>query len=448
MLVPRLLHWGTVPALIDGDEAGFFAAGIAQYADRPPLWTFGPNSLPNAHLWLFGAADALFGRDVWSGRLLTALFGGAQAVALVAASGWLAGGMGALTAAAVFCLPLELHFERLAMCNVWTTATWSLALAVAVLAGWRMWAGALIGALLAAGWYGYQSSRLVPVIVAAPLLVLLWRATWRQRLVIAVGGLSFLVALAPLLYGFWRTPQALAGRASTTSWVSNGVDAEAVQRHLRATFDAFTGTGFDHSPFFPFHLPLFPLLVTLLALVGLVAARSLPLALCLGAWIAAVAVGNFVRNIPIYSCVLICAVPAVAVAAAQSARLLGVAAPLLAALAVFPAMSTYFDRADRVPPAQRFAMAHLRAVRTVPTDAPLLVAGGLGCGHGFNALHRTCYDLPDFNAPRPPGAHAVIFPSMAALADSVPGTREHQSWDGVEVLVIRPPGARRASAAP
>jgi hypothetical protein len=115
--------------------------------------------------------------------------------------------MGALTTATVLCLPLELHFERLNMCNVWTTATWSLAFAVAVLAGWRIWAGALIGALLALGWYGYQSSRLVPVIVAAPLLVLLVRANRRQVLVIAAGILSFLVTLSPLLYGFWLAPR-------------------------------------------------------------------------------------------------------------------------------------------------------------------------------------------------------------------------------------------------
>ena len=166
VIIPRLLWWGESPAVIHGDEAGFFAGGIAEYAHRSPLGSFGPNSLPTAHFWLMGLADALFGRDVWSGRLVTALFGGLQAVALVAASARLAGAMGALTTATVLFMPLELHFERLNMCNVWTTATWSLALAVAVLAGWRIWAGALIGALLALGWYGYQSSRLVPLIVA------------------------------------------------------------------------------------------------------------------------------------------------------------------------------------------------------------------------------------------------------------------------------------------
>src|SRR6185369_13888906 len=114
---------------------------------------------------------------------------------------------------------------RLNMCNVWTTATWSLALAVAVLAGWRIWAGALIGVSLAAGWYGYQSSRLVPLIVAAPLLVLLVRANRRQALVIAAGVLGFLVTLSPLLYGFWLAPQTLLGRGVQTSWISSTADA-------------------------------------------------------------------------------------------------------------------------------------------------------------------------------------------------------------------------------
>jgi len=441
VVVPRLLRWGEVPVVVDGDEAAFFAFGIAEYANRSPIWSFGPNSLPNAHLWLMGLADALLGRDIWSARLVTALFGAAQAAALVAASARLAGGMGALTTAAVLCLPMELHFERLAMCNVWTTATWSMAFALAVLAPWRIWSSAAIGVLLAAGWYGYQSSRLVPVIVALPLLVLLLRATWRQWLAIGVGGLSSLLALAPLLYGFWLMPTKFSGRATDTSWLSANADPAAVQLHLWATLSAFTGTGFDLTGFFPYHLPLFPLLVTLLAVVGLAAARSLPLALCLAVWIASVMFGNFIRNIPIYSCVLVCAVPAVAAAAGLSARWLGVAAPLLAALAVFPLTAAYFELGAHVPQSRRFAMAHLGALRAVPHDAPLLVGGGVPCDHGFNRLHRPCFNLEDPDAPRPPGAWAVIFPDMAAVADSIPGERRTEDWYGIPVIVISPPPA-------
>jgi hypothetical protein len=235
------------------------------------------------------------------------------------------------------------------------------------LAGWRIWAGALIGALLALGWYGYQSSRLVPVIVAAPLLVLLVRANRRQVLVIAAGILSFLVTLSPLLYGFWLAPQILLGRGVDTSWISSSADAAGVWLHLSGTLAALSGTGFDHSAFFPYHLSLFPLVVTLLALAGVAAARSLPLALVLGVWIGGVVVGNFARNAPIYSCVLICAVPAFAVAAGLTARFLGVGAPLLAALAVFPATNSYFEMARVVPPDQASrwrATARSRAFRT------------------------------------------------------------------------------------
>jgi hypothetical protein len=443
VIIPRLLWWGQIPIVVDGDEAGFFATGVAEYAHRSPLWSLGPNSLPNAHFWLMGLADALLGRDVWSARLITAVFGGLQALALVAASARLTGAMGALTTATVLCLPLELHFERLNMCNVWTTATWSLAFAVAVLAGWRVWAGALVGVLLAAGWYGYQSSRLVPVIVAAPLLVLLVRATRRQVLVIAAGVLGFLVTLSPLLYGFWLAPQTLLGRGVQTSWISSTADAAEVQMHLSGTLTALSGTGFDNSAFLPYHVPLFPLLITLMALAGLLAARSLPLALVLGAWFGWVVVGNFARNIPIYSCVLICAVPAAAVAAGLTARFLGVAAPLLAALAVFPATSTYYDMARRVPPTSRFAMANYRALKGVPYDAPLMIGGGVGCGHGFTQIYRKCIDLTDAtaNTPRPPGAYVVLLPEMRSLADSFPGDREYQDWDGIEVVVIQPPPA-------
>jgi hypothetical protein len=440
VIIPRLLWWGQIPIVVDGDEAGFFAGGVYEYAHRSPLWSFGPNSLPTAHFWLMGFADALLGRDVWSGRLVTALFGGLQAVALVAASGRLAGAMGALTTATVLCLPLELHFERMNMCNVWTTATWSLAFAVAVLGGWRVWAGTLVGALLALGWYGYQSSRLVPVIVAAPLLVLLVRATRRQVLVIAAGVLGFLVTLAPLLYGFWLTPQILLGRGVQTSWISSTADAAGVQRHLAGTLAALAGTGFDNSPFLPYQVPLFPLVITLMALAGLAVARSLPLALVLGAWFGWVVLGNFARNIPIYSCVLICAVPAVAVAAGLTARFLGVAAPLLAALAVFPATGTYYDMARRVPQVSRFAMANYRALQGIPHHAPVMIGGGVGCGHGFTQTFPKCINLtPETaNTPRLPGAYVVLFPDMRWLADSIPGDREYQNWDGIEVVVIEP----------
>ena len=446
VIVPRLLWWREVPAVIDGDEAAFFARGIAEYAHPAPLWSTGLNTLPNAHFWLMGLADALFGRDVWSGRLVTALFGGLQALALVAASARLTGAMGALTTATVLCLPLELHFERLNMCNVWTTATWSLALAVVVLAGWRIWAGALAGVLLAAGWYAYQSSRLVPPIVAAPLLVLLVGANRRQVLVMAAGGLSFLVTLWPLLYGFWLAPQTLIGRGVATSWITSSAAGAGVQIHLSATLAALSGTGFEPTAFLPYHVPLFPLVVTVLALTGLAAARSLPLALVLGAWIGGVAVGNFARNIPIYSCVLICAVPAFAVAAGLTARFLGVGAPLLAALAVFPATNTYFEMARSVPPSLRFVMANYHALQAIPHDAPVMIGGGLGCGHGFSQLHRNCIDLADAHTPRPPGAYVVLFPSVISLAESIPGEREHQGWDGIEVMVIRPSPSGAPSA--
>jgi hypothetical protein len=436
--VPRVLLWGEVPAVVDGDEMGFFATGIAEFAHRSPPWSFGPNSLPAAHFWLMGLADALLGRDVWSARLVTALFGAAQALAVVAASFRLAGGSGALTAAAVLCLPLELHFERLNMCNVWTTATWSCAFALAVLAPWRAWSSCLIGVLLAAGWYGYQSSRLVPLIAALPLLILLVRASRSQRLQIALGLASFALTMGPLLYGFWLTPQVIAGRATYTSWTAAGIDAAGVTSHLQATLSAIAGFAYDNSAFFPYQMPLFSSLVMVLAALGLVMGRPWPLALCLAAWIGWVAVGNFVRNIPVYSCVLICAVPAVAIAAGLSARLLGVVAPLLAMVAVGPVTVRYFGDARDVPPSLRPAMAYYHAVRSVPVDAPLLLAGTFGCGHGFSQLHRRCIDLEEPLAHPPPGAYAIATDATLALVASVAGERQRVERFDIPLVVIRP----------
>ncbi len=438
VIVPRVLLWGHVPAVVDGDEMGFFATGISQFAHPGPLWSFGPNSLPAAHFWLMGLADAALGRDIWSARLVTALFGAVQALAIVGASFRLAGGSGALTAAAVLCLPLELHFERLNMCNVWTTATWSCAFALTVLAPWQIWSSCLAGAVLAAGWYGYQSSRLLPFIIALPLLMLFVQASWHRRLVIGLGVLSFLLTLAPLLYGFWLTPQVFAGRATQTSWTTAGFDPVIATAHLQATLSAIGGSAFDLTPFFPYQMPMFSMAVTLLAVVGLAMGRPWPLALCLAGWIGGVLLGNFARNILVYSCVLICAVPALAAAAALAARLIGVVAPLLAMVAVFPMTARYFRDGREVPPSMGFAMAHYHAVQSVPLDAPMLVADSFGCAHGFNQLHRRCFDVPDLAIPPAPGTYAVVTESMLSLADAIPGERERVERFGVPLVVVRP----------
>lgn len=441
VLVPRVLYWGQVPAVVDGDEMGFFAAGVSQFATPAPLSSFGPNSLPSAHFWLMGLADALLGRDVWSARLVTALFGATQALAIVAASFRLAGRSGALTAAVVMGLPVELHFERVNMCNVWTTATWSWAFALAVLAPWRVWSSALMGVVLAAGWYGYQSSRLVPLIAGPPLLLFAIVGPWRRRLLIGVGLLAFAVTIAPLAYGFWLRPPVFSGRAAQTTWATAGAGADAARLHLGATLSAILGTAYDNTAFFPYHLALVPALVTLLALLGLLLARSWPLALCLGSWIGWVLVGHFLRNVPVYSCVLVCAIPAIAAAAGLSARRLGLAAPAAALLAVVPITARYFDLAQQVPPSLAGPMAYYHAVQSIPPGAPLLVGGTLGCGHGFNHLHRPCVDLEAPPPALPAGAYAIVAEPALHLADAVPGPRQRVERFGVPLVVIRPPGA-------
>jgi hypothetical protein len=68
-----------------------------------------------------------------------------------------------------------------------------------------------------------------------------------------------------------------------------------------------------------------------------------------------------------------------------------------------------------------------------------MIGGGLGCLHGFTQLYRNCIDLKDANTPRPPGAYVVLLPKRKSLAASIPGDREYQDWDGIEVVVIRPP---------
>src|SRR5262245_28196183 len=79
VLVPRCYLWGTVPAGMHGDEGGFATLGVRMFAEPEPLWSFGPQTLPNAHFWLFGAAVQMFGVSIWSVRFLVGVFGVLQA---------------------------------------------------------------------------------------------------------------------------------------------------------------------------------------------------------------------------------------------------------------------------------------------------------------------------------------------------------------------------------
>jgi hypothetical protein len=46
VIVPRLLWWREVPVVIDGDEANFFATGIASMRTARPCGRWDPTPFP------------------------------------------------------------------------------------------------------------------------------------------------------------------------------------------------------------------------------------------------------------------------------------------------------------------------------------------------------------------------------------------------------------------
>ena len=424
ILLPRYYLWGSVPAGIHGDEGGFAAVGMSMFSAPLPLWSFGPQSLPNAHFWIYGAAMRLLGTSIWSARFATGVFGVVQAFAIVDVARRTAGLDGALTAALVMAIPLQLHFDRLAMCNVMTTATWAAALWCLVCFPQRRAAALAAGMLLGLGWYGYQSSRIAPLIVAAGLLPLVARPSARRSAIelTAYGLLGFAVVIAPLIYGFHRDPTLLFGRASATSWLQHSSDLRSgLAEHLRATVRASLGIDFDSSGgFFPFPIPLVPIGLFGLVLIGLIACRLPAVRWCLAAWIVLVLLGNVVRaQYLVYAPVLICMVPALALAAAYSVRWLRWLAPLGVLIVSAQPIHEYFRFASSVPTSELVPMAQAALLQGMPGAAPVLIAGGVGCDHGLTAfaLHgRPCFGPPaDALTPLHPAPLVIVFPPFFSL---------------------------------
>lgn len=422
ILVPRYYLWGSAPAGFHGDEGGFSALGMEVFAAPPPLWSFGPQSLPNAHFWLYGAALELFGFSVWSARFATSVFGVLQAFAITDVARRTGGLAAAFTAALVMAMPLQLHFDRLAMCNVMTTATWAVALWCVVRWPTRLAAGFAAGALLALGWYAYQASRIAPVVALAGIVPLLFHPTTRgvALRMSGAGLLGFALVILPIAYGYYLNPQFIIGRAQTTSWMSQSTELWAgLVEHVRDTVWAMLGMRFDASGgFFPFDLPVVPIGIAVLAIVGLIACRSTALRCSLLVWIALVLAANVVRIYPIYAPVLVCVVPALALAGAYSARWLGWLAPAAAALAIALPVHDYLRAAVRIPSSEILPMAQAQLLRDLPHVETVVVAGGVGCGHGmttFALRGRSCFGPEKaLNPPRPAQLY-ILFPPFFAL---------------------------------
>jgi hypothetical protein len=350
-------------------------------------------------------------------------------------------------------IPLQLHFDRLAMCNVITMATWTLALWSVVRFPRRAAAAFAAGALVALGWYGYQAASIAPLIAAAGLTPLVLRRATRRLALrqLAIGVLGFVLVMAPLGYGFYLAPNMLLGRARGTSWVDQSPDRWAeLAAHLSATGSALLGLGFDQSGgFFPFQIPVVPLGLVGLAAIGLVACRSSALRWCLTAWLALVIAGNVVRaEYVVYAPVLICLVPALALASAYSTRWLRWLAPVIAIAVTIQPLRQYFALGRTIPFTEILPMAQAAAIEAHRDAAAVFVAGGLGCEHGLTAwaLHgRPCWsaDRVELSATTPAQLF-IVYPPFFALDRVLAGrsdvvlTEQHFGRTPVHVWAVPP----------
>lgn len=452
ILAPRLYLWGTAPAGVHGDEGGYAALGARVFAHPIALWGFAPNALPWAGCWVLGLARHLLGGSIWSARLVTSIFGVLQALAAVSIAWRIAGLSGAVTTALVMAMPLEIHYERVVLPSVWTTATWTVALWCVVREPRSSVMAFVAGVVLALGWYGYQSSRVGLPIAAVGLAAAFATGRLRGGPVLA-GVIGFALGVAPIVYGFTVAPAMLLGRAHATSWLSGPWTWEQLSGHLQATAALLVGRGYDTTSFFPIQLPLVPVGIAALGAVGLLSAPA-PLGWCLGAWIVFVAAGHVMRDVPAYSPVLVCLVPALAIAAGCAARAIRgpvprvgmVVLPALVAMAVPPALAVYFRTATVLPRSEVLPMGQAAFVDALPDGRPVYIAGGaIGCSHGLTQMalrERQCVDIIEL----PEDAdHAVVvlYPEFQSLADAC--TRAHlqvhsRDWAGLPVEVCAPPG--------
>ena len=204
--VLRAYDLRTYPPVMHGDEGemGVIALGILA-GKTPPLFEASPFfSLPYVFNYLQAATLALFGQDETGLRMLSVLFGTACIPLLYAIgrAGW--GRVGGASAAWLMAVShLAIHYSRLGFIFIESVFGMLLMMWLFTRVHQRIAGDARIGLFVAIGLtmglaqYMYYASRVMPII-AAPLLLYLWREQKVSVTQLAITILAALVAFAPL----------------------------------------------------------------------------------------------------------------------------------------------------------------------------------------------------------------------------------------------------------
>ncbi len=228
-LLVRAFDLEHIPVNLGGDEG---TQGVAAWELLgPPLgnpFSTGWFSVPNMSFLAYGVAMRIFGESVAGLRALSALAGTITVLSTFLLARELWGKRVAwLAAIALACAHTHLHFSRLGSNQIFDGLfmTLSLWLLVRAFRSRRAIYFASAGIVIGLGWYGYFGARLVGIVVACYLA---WRVVVEYRFLHRHGRLllillaAALVVVAPLLFHYVSSPDALVSRSRQVSIFSPG----------------------------------------------------------------------------------------------------------------------------------------------------------------------------------------------------------------------------------
>lgn len=224
-LVVRLFRLTTLPPGLHVDEMGVADFAMRQVFFRPyetinPFMT-GPASQPALFHYIVAGFIKLFGPQIFSLRLMSALVGGLGVLAtylMVRAFS----GRGTALFAALLMIPYHyhVHWSRIALNNIWDTL-WVPLMLGPFLWGWRRrWSGGAAISGLAVGFsqYFYAGSK-VGLILLAILILVMWKDAHKEpgRWAVYLGKLALVTVCvaAPMVAFALHDPQAYLQRTQT-----------------------------------------------------------------------------------------------------------------------------------------------------------------------------------------------------------------------------------------
>jgi 4-amino-4-deoxy-L-arabinose transferase-like glycosyltransferase len=315
-LALRLVHLGSVPDVISGDEGivGEVASSMAEHAGNMFGTMFAYGKL---YFLLVSVPVGLLGRTAFAVRLPSALAGALAVGATYALGRELFGRRVGLVAGVLLAVShTHIHMSRTAHGQAFDTLLLSLVLFALGRGLKRRDVGwlALAGVGLGAAQYVYVAARVIDVVAALLVLLLVWadREMLRENLAGLAGafGAAWVTAV-PIVVWALRRPEDYLSRVTSTGFVqtgglrgsAEGTPAETLHLWLKQlSTAAATPVTLPVGSFYDARIPMLDIVWSVLLVLGLLLAlrhlrdwRFLMLALVVLAAVVLLALGNQVR---------------------------------------------------------------------------------------------------------------------------------------------------------